>query len=106
MKKIVFLLLIAYSQYLLAQDINNFKVSQVLHYGERVLQLSADKNNELGVVQIMDSKQNIVYEVKDIELIKAPFYTTISINELPAGNYMIHIKTASNISAIPFSVIK
>jgi hypothetical protein len=34
-----------------------------------------------------------VKEVKSVELVKAPFFTTIGVDELPAGKYQIVIST-------------
>jgi hypothetical protein len=40
---------------------------------------------------LYDSDQKLVKEVKNVELIKAPYYTTISVEGLSEGNYQIKV---------------
>lgn len=87
----VFLLYKAHSQ-----EVNSFvNITQTNHYGEQVLQISVPSTitNRLGTIQMYDSNQKIVKEVKSVELVKAPFFTTIGVDELPAGKYQIVIST-------------
>jgi hypothetical protein len=96
--KLLVFLMLAFSYSAYSQEVTkSFKIFQTVHYGEQVLQVSApsSSNNLQGTIQLFDSKQKMVKEIKDIEIIKAPFFTTISIEELPAGTYNIKIITST-----------
>jgi|LauGreDrversion4_2_1035121.scaffolds.fasta_scaffold29828_2 hypothetical protein len=79
----------AYSQ----EVSNNFIVTQTYQYGEKVIQITTSETNNsiLGTIQLYDSDQKLVKEVKNVELIKAPYYTTISVEGLSEGNYQIKV---------------
>lgn len=87
---------------------NNFTVTKTIHYGEQVLQVSApSSSNKLqGTIQLFDSNQKLVKEVKNVELIKSPYYTTISVEDLSAGIYQIKISTDSLVYSQSISISK
>jgi hypothetical protein len=104
---LIFMLVVKNSAY--SQEVsNNFIVTQTSQYGEQVIQISAPKiyENILGTIQLYDSDQKLVKEIKNVELIKAPYYTSISVEDLSAGNYQIKISSDSLVYSQTISINK
>lgn len=105
--KLLVFLMLAFSYSLNSQEVsNNFTVTKTIQYGEQVIQISAPLShaNKLGTIQLYNSNQKLVKEVKNVELIKSPYYTTISLDDLSAGNYQIKISSETLVYSQTISI--
>jgi hypothetical protein len=105
---LVFLMLVISNNAYCQEVGNNFIVIKTIQYGEQVIQISAPLSyaNKLGTIQLYNSNQKLVKEVKNVELIKSPYYTTISVEDLSAGIYQIKISLDSLVYSQSISINK
>jgi hypothetical protein len=109
MKKIVLFLLVALLGFSMNSEVKNenqYKIEQTTHYGEKVLRISSiQKTNNIGTIEIKDTKNKVILTLENIEIISLPFYNTINIDNITPGNYNINIKTSEK-TISQFIIIK
>lgn len=72
-------------------------------YGEKVVKVSFNgESNGVAKLSVYDAKGNLVYLMEEFELAASPYYSAISINQLPAGEltFVVTTKVASHKAVI------
>ena len=72
-------------------------------YGEKVVKVSFNgESTGIAKLSVYDAKGNLVYFVEEFELAASPYYSAISIHQLPAGelNFVVTTKVASHKAVI------